>query len=148
MVRSLRRWRVRRTRTNDGQLRGGLIGCGVRDNVDRADRDSSDRAGLVTRAPDGSALVHVTRTFESGFPLTSVTAERNLSVLRTDTCAVPGLTVTQFGAGGVFDTVTNADTRSLPDATVICALPRVCARTVPSLSTDAIVESLLLHCWG
>ena len=101
-----------------------------------------------TRATDGSALVHVTRIFESGFPLTSVTAVRNLSVLRTDTCAVPGLTVTQFGAGGVFDTVTNADTRSLPDAMVICALPRVCALTVPSLSTEAIVESLVLHCWG
>lgn len=48
----------------------------------------------------------------------------------------------------MFDTVTNADTRCLPDAIVICALPMACALTVPSLATDAIAESLVLQSCG
>ena len=101
-----------------------------------------------TCATDGSALVQVTRTFESGLPPTSVTAARNFRVLCTETCAVPGLTDTQVGAGAVLDTTTNADARCLPEAIVICALPMERALTVPSLDTEAIVESLEFHCWG
>jgi hypothetical protein len=48
-----------------------------------------------------------------------VTAERSFKVLCTETCAVPGLTATQFGAGVVLDTTTNADARCLPEAIVI-----------------------------
>ena len=81
-------------------------------------------------------------------PFTSVTAERNFKLLRTETCAVPGLTATQFGAGGVLDTITNADARCLPEAIVIWALPMERALTVPSLDTAAMVESLEFHCWG
>ena len=61
---------------------------------------------------------------------------------------MPGLTATQFGAGGVLDTITNADARCLPEAIVIWALPMERALTVPSLDTAAMVESLEFHCWG